>query len=268
MNKVMAAVANPFVDARQNFVGFTTLTSDFIMTDFITAALFGLGLPSARLRQSLFVLAEEARVVYELAVGQSQKAVQARVKANHVIGLWQEVVFLLHGKADKPFGTDAANRAGFDYAEDSPMEFGLNLNRLAAHGNGNRTVTNLKAALRVGDAVVLTFAFEPREAWGFLNLSFSRLPILLLHPTEEGAEGKVNAHGHILQNLTIDGFDFWKVFAPLREHLLLLVAAYRGLCGFVLEHAVVDKAVVDEAARFQRVFKFACLFLCGEQPIF
>ncbi len=86
MNKVMATVPDALMDTRQNFVCFLAFR----------ASLLGFGLLPARLCQCLFVLAEEARVVHELAIGQGKERVQPGVKANSLCRLWQRGVFLLY----------------------------------------------------------------------------------------------------------------------------------------------------------------------------
>lgn len=112
MNKIMSSVADTLVDTGKNLVGPATLT----------ASLLRLGLLSASLRQCLFVTAEEARVVHELAVGQGQKRVQARIKTNRLLGLWQEVIFLFHREADEPLRADPVDAARLDPADQRPVQ--------------------------------------------------------------------------------------------------------------------------------------------------
>ncbi len=135
MHKVMATVPYTFMDTRQNLVGFAAA---------LWFAFFVLGLLSASLCQCFFITAKEARVVYELAVGQGQKGVQASVKPDAFTGRQQEVIFLLYGEADKPLGAISANCASLDRADNWPMQFGLNLRLFALQREPDTVFANLK----------------------------------------------------------------------------------------------------------------------------
>ena len=58
----------------------------------------------------------------------------------------------------------------------------------------------------------------------------------------------------ILQDLTVDGFEFGMALLPLRQVGLLSVAPDGDVCGVVLELPVIDQAIVDESAGFKRLF--------------
>ncbi len=74
MHKIMATVTNALMDARQNLVGFAPLFG----------TLFRFGLLASSLCQCFFITTKEARVVYELTIGQGHERIKASIKANSV----------------------------------------------------------------------------------------------------------------------------------------------------------------------------------------
>ena len=157
VGEIMAAVANALMDTRQNLVGFLSRRASFL----------GFGLLSASLRQCLLVTAEEARIFNELAAGQGHERIQSRVKSNGFFGKRQWLNFTLTGKAYEPFFAVPADSAGFNSTVNRTMDFRLDLNRSAEQRQPNRSIANLEPALRIGDAVVLTFALQAGIARGF-----------------------------------------------------------------------------------------------------
>ena len=106
--------------------------------------------------KSLFFFAEEARVLDELAIGQSGESFQANVNTDGLIGRRQVFGFNLLAEAGEPLAIDAANRAGFEFAPRLAVEFGLHL---PDFGKANGAVTDLETVvLRERDAIVLAFA--------------------------------------------------------------------------------------------------------------
>jgi len=173
----VTTVANPFMDAGNDLKCFAPFLG--------TANLFRefpLGLC-----QCLLVTAEEARIIHELTVGQSQKRVQPRVKPDCLQRWGQWVIFLFHREADKPLGADAMNAARLDFAADGAVDFGLDLFLLAEQGQGYGTFTDLEPALRIAKRVVAV-AFDAGKAWRFSCLNAAK----------EGTIGKVNADGDVL----------------------------------------------------------------------
>jgi hypothetical protein len=245
VDKVMTTITDTLMDTRQNLVGLAPFT----------AALLGLGLLPASFCQRFFVSAEEARVVYKLTVGQSQKRVQPRVKTNSIRAWRQRGIVLLHRETDEPLVSDTMNTAGLDPADDEAVQFGLDLLLSAEQGQGDGAVTDLEPALWVAERVV-PVALEAREA----------RRLTCRHATEEGAVGQVNADGDVLENLAMDIAYIGELFAPLRKCLLLVVSARRLAQHFVVVPAPVQEAVVDLTTRFQRVGQFPLLPLRGEKP--
>ena len=180
MSEIVPAVANPLVDARDHLAGFLScMGAAFLPGEF-----------ALRFRQRFLILTEEAWVGDELAVGEGQERVQARIKTDGLRGGGKKVVFLFHRKADKPFGANAVNAARFDLADHGTMEFGLDLFLFSKEGDRNGAFTDLEPALRIAEGVV-TVAFHAGKAWCFSGL----------YPAEEGTKSDVDADGDILQDL-------------------------------------------------------------------
>ena len=145
-------------------------------------------------------------------------------------------------KAGEPLAIDAPNRASLEFAPRLAVEFGFHLPNL---GKADGAVADPETvALREGDTVVLAFAFEPGEAWGFA----------ILHAVKESLEGKVYAVNDILQDLAVDFFEFGVALLPFWQVGLLSVAANKDFGGVVLELPVVDEATVNEATGLKRLF--------------
>ncbi len=79
---------------------------------------------------------------------------------------------------------------------------------------------------------------------------------------------EVNADGHVLQDLGMDVADFGELLAPLRERLMLVVAAWGLAEKLEVMLAPIQQGVVDQAARLQRMGQFPFLLLVGVEPVF
>ena len=232
MAEVMPSVSDALVNARDDFASFFALTTSAFLLGQLTLC-FG---------KSLFIFAEKAWVFEELAVGKGRESLQPNVNADGFLGRRQVFGFNFLAKAGEPLAVDTANCAGFEFAPRLAVEFCFHLPNL---GETDGAVADPETVvLRKSDTVVLAFAFEPGEAWG----------IAILHAVKESVEGKVNAVRDILQDLTVDGFEFGVALLPLRQVGLLSVAPDGDVCGVVLELPVVDEAIVDEATGFERLF--------------
>ena len=232
MAEVMATITNALVNARDDFASLSAfMAPTLLLREF--ALCFG---------KSLFIFAEKARASEELAIGKSRESLQPNVNADGFLGRRQVFGFNFLAKAGEPLAIDAQNRASLEFAPRSAVEFGFHLSDF---GKADGAVADPETVvLRKNDTVVLAFAFEPREAWG----------IAILHAVKESLESKVYAVNDILQDLTVDGFEFGVALLPLRQVGLLNVAPDGDVCGVVLELPVIDQAIVDESAGFKRLF--------------
>jgi len=141
VDEIMTTIANALVNTRQNFVGFAPLR----------ASLLRLGLLASCFSKSLFVNAEELRIIDKSAIAESGERLKSEVNAYLKIGWRQRCHLVVAGKAHEPFTSLTANGAGLDLADKEPMENGLNLADL---GQIDRTFVNCKAGLRVAERVV------------------------------------------------------------------------------------------------------------------
>lgn len=94
-----------------------------------------------------------------------------------------------------PYLTDGT---GLHITEYWAVDFSLDLNWSTEQRQPNGGLSDLEPALRIGDTVILIFAFVSRIAWDFLCFEV----------TKEGLKGQVNADGDILQDLRMYGFEF------------------------------------------------------------
>ena len=111
MHKVMATIANPFMDARHHFTRFTTCGR----------ALLKLAQASLRLGQSLFVGAIKARVLDLRTIGERGEARQPHVNPDRFIRRGQNLVSAFNGKARIPLSVLESYRASFDFALNGAM---------------------------------------------------------------------------------------------------------------------------------------------------
>ena len=93
MAEIMAAVSHSFMDTGKNLVRLLSCKASFL----------GFGLFASRFCKCLLILAEEARVLDELAVGQGRKGFQSNVYADGFFGRRQGFGSDFTGNADKPF---------------------------------------------------------------------------------------------------------------------------------------------------------------------
>ncbi len=183
VNKIMTPVAHPLMDTRENSVGFLSRR----------ASLFCFSLFPASLCESIFIAAEEARIVYELAIGQRQERVEASVKAHGFSRLRQEVALLFHREAHEPLVADAVNAARLDLARKRPVQTHLDRAvRLSDFGQAQTAVDDREPCAWEAETIV-PVTFSTREARG----------LSCLYPAKERLESEVNAHRHILKNLAM-----------------------------------------------------------------
>ena len=114
-----------------------------------------------------------------------------------------------------------------------------------------------ETTLRVGEAVVLAFAFQARVARSFA----------VPDPAKEGLKGKVNAAGDVLQDLAVYVGEFRVVRLPGRDSAALVNAAGRLAVRLVKHRPFMHKAVVDIAADAKCPFQGGDLRLRRVEPV-
>ena len=109
MNKVMATMFDPFRDTGDDLLSLATSLCLMLVLDFIELTL--------RFRQSLFVLAEEARVFNELAAGESRKDFETNVNADLLGRGFKRLWLNLAGEGGIPLARSrSADSAGLNVA--------------------------------------------------------------------------------------------------------------------------------------------------------
>jgi len=230
VDEIVTPVPDALVNARDDSAGLAPLTASTLL----------FGKFPLSLRQNLLVTAEEARVVDVLAIGQRREGFQPNVNADLLIGRRQEFGDDLHGKAHEPLEVDSADGAGLDDALYRAVQTDGDIAYL---GQPQSALVEPESALRVGDAVVLAFAFD---SWVSRRLT-------RFDAAKEGVKGQINADGDVLQHLGVDPAEFGVFLLPSRERGLLLEPGRRLAQHFVVVLAPVQEAVVDLSAGFQRL---------------
>jgi len=247
MDKVMATVLDALLHTPNNFLCGLPLFGTALVLDLIKLALcFG---------KSGFFFAEEARVFYELTIRQGREGFQPNVNAD-CLGVFRKAFgFIFAGQANIPFFALSAHRTGFDCARTKAVYFGFHL---PDFGERDRALPDAVSVLRVGDAVILAFAFKPRIA-GF----FTRL-----HPAEEGLKSEFHADSDILQDLTMNRSQFGMIRLPRCHCLLLLIQSRRLALRFIADGSRVNKAIIDITADSQSLIERSLLRVIGVHPVF
>ena len=123
MHKVMATMLDTLMNAGDDTLGFATSLCLVLVLDLIELALC--------FRQSLFVLAEEARVFNELAVGESRKDFEANVNADFLGRGFKRLWLNLAGEAGIPLARSrSADSAGLNVAFNPTVKMNGNVANL------------------------------------------------------------------------------------------------------------------------------------------
>ena len=209
---------------------------------------FALGFGNA-----FFLLAEKARVLHKLAVGQRGELGEPNINTNSLLRRRQRLLLYLHRKADVPFVALSPDRAGFYPSFHRAVHNRLDVAYL---GQVDRLLPCLETCLRIGETVI-PFALKARKTGR----------IAALHPRKERLERKINADSDILQDLTEHAPDFRELFRPYRKVFLLFITRRRRALHFIVVLAFVEQAVVYITAHVQSATKSRILSGCREQSV-
>ena len=247
MHEVMTTVFDTLMDAPNDLLCGFTFFGAVLVFHFVELALcFG---------KSRFFLTEETRVLNELTIGQGRKGFQSNVNADRIRAFGETFGFVFAGEANVPLFAIFTNRAGLDCARTGAMYLGLYLPNF---GECDRTFSNTVSALRVGDTVVLAFAFEPGVSRFFSCLDTA----------EKGLKSEFDTDGDILQHLTMNRRQFGMRRLPCCDSLLLLIDRWRLALRFIADGSLVNKAVIDITADSQRLIERSLLRVIGVYSIF
>ena len=233
VNEIMPTVPNPLMDTRQYLVCFSAW-----LTAFRRAALFPCGFSKC-----FFVFAKKARVINERAIRESRELFQPNVNTNGIIGFSERNGFIFTGKTSEPLSSQPANCTGFRGSDKRSVNNHLHLSNFRNGQDSSRQFTPARGELRERYAIVNAAPFPARIA-SLLSLSNS---------AEKRLKREFYSFGDVLQNLTVNGFEFGEILLPSREVLILVVSRERLTLRFVYRCALDNHAVVNFAADSQRV---------------
>ena len=213
MHKVVTAVLDALMYAPNNLLRGFPLFGTVVVLDVIK--------PALRFRQSILFVTEEARVFNKLAIRESGEGFKSNVNTNGLRAGRKAFGLIITRKADVPliaFTTNGTSldcaRTSLDCARTNAVDFGFDLPDL---GKRDSAFSNAIAALRIGDAVVLPFAFQSRIARFFSCFDTAK----------EGLKSEFHTDGDILQYLGMHRRQFGMRRLPRGYSLLLLVQGWR-----------------------------------------
>lgn len=183
MYEIMTTVLDTFMDAPNDFFRGSAFFRAMLGLDLIELAL-GFG-------ESILFLTEEARVLDELAIGQGDEGFESNVNTNGLHVFREAFGLIITREADVPLIAFTTDGASFNYTRANTVDFGFDL---PDFGKRDSAFSDTVSALRIGDAVVLAFAFK---SWA--SRLFSKF-----NTAEEGLKGEFYTHRDVLQNLTMN----------------------------------------------------------------
>ena len=206
MHEVVTAVLDALMYAPNDFLRGFPLFGTVLVLDVIK--------PALRFRQSILFVTEEARVFNKLAIRESGEGFKSNVNTNALRAGRKAFGLIITRKADVPLIAFTTNGTSLDCARTNAVDFGFDLPDL---GKRDSAFSNAIAALWIGDAVVLPFAFQSRIAWCFTRLNTAK----------EGLKSEFHTDGDILQYLGMHRRQFGMRRLPRGYSLLLLVQGWR-----------------------------------------
>src|SRR6266566_818832 len=210
-----------------------------------------LGVLALHFGKRLFFLAEKARIVDLCPIRQGSECLESDINANSSVIFWQALGFALHRETGVPLARTAfVDRERFHLALERAMQDDLHMTN--DRKSKFALLINLKAKLRVGEAIVAPFAFQTGIAWLLIRF----------HPSEEGLECQINAHCHILQDL---GVDFQQRGTFLFQYGIgsMLLIKRQALTGLLIGYlALFKQMIIQPTTLFKGLVEQAVLLLC------
>jgi len=206
MHEVMTAVLNALMYAPNNpFSCFPLFRTMFIL-DLIK--------PALRFSKSILFFTEEARVINKLTIRKSGEGFKSNVNTNRLRAGRKAFGLIITRETNVPLITFTTNSTSLDCARANAVDFGFDF---PDFGKRDGAIPNTVAALWIGDAVVLSFAFQSRVARCFTRL----------HTTKEGLKSEFHSDDDILQYLRMHRPQFGVRRLPRGHSLLLLIQGWR-----------------------------------------
>jgi hypothetical protein len=190
-------------------------------------------------------------------VGEYSEGLDSQVYTHGSGGNWSRNWIGVNGETDIPFAHFSFDRAGFDLADDGPVQFDL-------YGSDLRKPKSIVCQLEsrflgVGDRVVAILVFESRV---------SGLAFFGLNPPKESLVCSLHPKQNVLQNLRMD---FAKRFHPIfiiSKDYLLVDSQQIITCLLVSSVSVQQTGIVERSANVEHPTQRLNLVSGGDQPIF
>ena len=206
--------------------------------------------------QCLFFLAKELGIVDFRAIGTGRKRLESDINADTALIGGQAFRFTLNTQAHVPLASRRAmDSTGFDASLDRPV-----IDHFHASNLRQRDMLIMcdgKAALREGETIIASVAFETGVSWGLSRFE----------ATKEGLHGQINPYCHILQDLRVNARQRGTFLLQYGIGSLLLIArqAFAGL--FVGLFPLFKQVVIQPATFLKRRIEFRDLLFCRVDPI-
>ena len=229
---------------------------DCAMLATFRGALRKLGVFALCFCQCFLFLAKETRVLNLFCIREGSKCFESHINPYLLVAFGQAFGFTLTRKGEVPFAcTGTMNSSSFDGATHRTMVHHFDG---ADFGEGHAVIMgDAKAALRIGEGVIASVAFEARV---------SRL-LTSLDATKERFDGKVNSYCYVLQDLTMYSIEGRTLLFQHRIGCLLAVTTQTLAFLLIGRFPVLKQVVIKPSALFKSVFKASELFLGWENPI-
>ncbi len=207
--------------------------------------------------QSLFLLAEKARVGYLFPGRERSKSFESDVNAHlgKHFGQAFGVTFTREGHIPFP-SRGTMDGTGFDCASHRSVRDHLDRANL---GEAHPIImSHAEARLREGEGVVSILPTEPGKPWLFS---------VFTQAAEEGFECEVNAHCHVLKDLRVNSFERSAFGFQYPKGFLLLVEREALSFLFIGGFTVFKQVVIEPTALVKRFVELVDLLLIGIQTV-
>ena len=247
MSKVLSFPANSFMHTGNYF---TSLCSGF-------SSLLLSGELALNLRKRLFFFTEKTRIFNLFSVRQSSERLKSHINSNSRFnGLLNRNMFNITGKSYNPFPRWCTpDSTGFNCAFGRTMEFDFNTTYF---GKLDNIPEKFKSRLRITKRIISELS--PKSWITGLITRFDA--------PEESPESKINSHGNVLKNLTVNIIQKRLFFFKCFKRITLIISRKTFLFGFPSSLTLFKQMVVKPTATIKSSFKGCRLFMCWKNPVF
>ena len=204
----------------------------------------------------VFFLSKKAGIFNLFAIRKSGKTAKSHIKPDSWFDrLFNGFMINITGKVYKPFSCrGSANSASFNYTFNVPVLFDSNL----SYFRNVQKLIEPETTLGEGEAVV---SISTSKSWITRHLS-------CLNSAKESLKSKINSHGDILKNLTVNVFEKRLFFLEEFKSVALIKTRKALFLGFPGCFAFLKKMIIQPSAAIKSLFKQSGLFVGGKNSIF